>query len=282
MVRADQGGKRNGRVKCVTDGLAPSATPRIEFREVKASSAILRLRALHPRPASNEHMASRFKLPEDVTALKQALRIQWDNLKDYAPRWNVAPPTPVPVVSNRAGARSLEWMRWGLRPSWATDERNLHATFNARAESVASQPVFRDAWKAGRRCLVVTSGYYEWRKTDKQPFCVALADEQPMLMAGLWEEGKASKDGEAQRSCTIVTVAANERLGELHERMPVILAPEAWAAWLGEEPGIDPATLLKAFPAERLKLWPVDKRLSNVSNEGRELAAPIKLSVPKR
>jgi putative SOS response-associated peptidase YedK len=227
-------------------------------------------------------MTGRVKLPEDVTALKQALRIQRDNLTDYAPRWNVMPASLVPVVSNRAGARSLEWMRWGLLPSWATDERNLHATFNARADSVAAQPVFRDAWKAGRRCLVVTGGYYEWRKTDKQPFCVALADAQPMLMAGLWEEGKPSKTGEPLRSCTIITIAANERFTELHERMPVILAPEDWAAWLGEEPGSDPAALLKAFPAEQLKLWPVDKRLSNVKNEGRELAEPVKLPAQKR
>jgi len=227
-------------------------------------------------------MAGRVKLPEDVIALKEALHIQWDNLKDYAPRWNVTPASLVPVVSNRAGARSLEWMRWGLLPSWATDERNLHATFNARADSVASQPVFRDAWKAGRRCLVVTAGYYEWRKTDKQPFCIALADDQPMLMAGLWEEGKPSKTGEPLRSCTIITIAANERFTELHERMPVILASEDWAAWLGEEPGSDPAALMKAFPAERLKMWPVDKRLSNVKNEGRELAEPVKLPAQKR
>ncbi len=227
-------------------------------------------------------MCSRLKLPEDVVALNRALGIQWDNLTEYAPRWNVAPPALVPVVSNRAGARSLEWMRWGLVPAWATAERNLHASFNARADHVATQPVFRDAWKAGRRCLVISGGYYEWRKTDKQPFCIALADGQPMLMGGLWEEGKAAKTGEISRSCTIVTVAASERLFEIHERMPLILAAEDWAVWLGEDPSGDPAALMRSFPAERLKLWPVDKRLGNVQNEGRELAAPIDLSGPKR
>ena len=227
-------------------------------------------------------MCSRVKLPEDVTALKEALRIRWDNLTDYAPRWNVAPAAPVPVLSNRAAARTLEWMRWGLLPAWATDERNLYATFNARADAVATQPAFRDAWKAGRRCLVITGGYYEWRKTDKQPFCVALTSGEPMLLAGLWEEGKPGKSGEASRSCTVITVAANERLAELHERMPVILAPEAWAAWLGEDHAVDPGELMRVFPAEQLKLWPVDKRLSNVKNEGRELAEPLKLAAQQR
>lgn len=227
-------------------------------------------------------MTSRVRLPEDMAALKQALGVQWDNLADYAPRWNVVPATPVPVVSNRGAARSLEWMRWGLVPAWATDERNLHATFNARADSVAAQPVFRDAWRAGRRCLVITAGYYEWRKTDKQPFAVALANGAPMLMAGLWEEGKKDKTGAAPRSCTIITVAANERLVELHDRMPVILASESCAAWLGEDKGSDPMALLKAFPAAQLKLWPVDKRLSNLKHDDRELAVPIKLSLQMR
>ena len=223
-------------------------------------------------------MCNRVKLPEDLIALKQAARIERDNLSDYAPRWNVAPPALVPVISNRAAARSLEWMRWGLIPSWATDQRNLHATFNARAESIESQPAFRDAWKAGRRCLVITGGYYEWRKTDKQPFCIAHANGQPMLMAGLWEEGKPGKTGDAGRSCTIIsTVAAGDLLADIHERMPVILAPEAWAAWLGEEPGVNPASLLQPFPAAHLRLWPVDKRLSNLRHEGREMAEPIKL-----
>lgn len=220
-------------------------------------------------------MCGRVKLPEDVTALKEELHIQWDNLADYAPCWNVAPTTPVPVVSNRAGARSLEWMRWGLIPSWASDERNLFTTFDAHADSVATKPTFREAWKAGRRCLVVTGGFYEWRKTDKQPFCIALADQRPMLMAGLWEEANA-KLGQTMRSCTIITTEANEAFRAMHDRMPVIIGPADYAAWLGEDPGIDPSALLKSFPAERLTWWPVDKRIADVKHQGKELAEPLK------
>lgn len=220
-------------------------------------------------------MCDRVMLPEDLSVLKTALNIQWDNLGDYAPRWNVAPASRVPVISNRTGARSLEQMRWGLIPSWATDERNLYSTFNAAADVVATKPAFRDAWKAGRRCLIVAGGFYQWRNTDKQPFCIALGDKQPMLLAGLWEEPNA-KLRETMRSCTIITTAANEVLANIHERMPVIVDPADYAAWLGEDVRVDPATLLKPFLADRLTSWPVDKRLADVANQGREFAEPMK------
>ncbi len=221
-------------------------------------------------------MCGRVKLPEDVSLTKEILRIQWDRLGDYRPRYNVAPTTQIPVVTSRAGERTLEWMRWGLVPSWAKDENNLYSTFNARADTLASKPAFRGAWQAGRRCLVVTDGFYEWRKKDKQPFLIALGNKQPMLMAGLWEEWKR-KDGAALRSCTIVTTDANTLMGEVHDRMPVIIGPEDWASWLGEETLPDPAALLKPFAAERMTMWPVDKRIGNVKNEGPALAAPIAL-----
>jgi putative SOS response-associated peptidase YedK len=222
-------------------------------------------------------MCGRLKLPEDIVALKQGLGIQWDNLPDYAPRYNVAPVAPVPVVDNRGGARSLEWMRWGLIPSWATDERNLYATFNVDKDEMVTKPVFRGAWKTGRRCLVITGGFYEWRKTDKQPFFVSLASKQPMLLAGLWDEWKP-RTGAATRSCAVVTTEANTLMVQIHDRMPVIVAPEDWAAWLGEDTATDPLSLLRPFPAEMMTMWPVDKRISNVKNEDRQLPEPIKLA----
>lgn len=226
-------------------------------------------------------MCGRLKLPEDIAALKQELGLQKDNLLDYQPRYNVAPAAPVPVVGNRAGTRSLEWMRWGLIPSWATDERNLYATFNVDVDAMVTKPVFRGAWKAGRRCLVITDGFYEWRKTDKQPFCITLASKQPMLMAGLWDEW-TPRAGAMTRSCTIITTEANTLMAQIHDRMPVIIAKENWAAWLGEDPATDPLSLLKPFPADLMTMWPIDKRISNVKNEDRELAEPIKLPLPVR
>jgi putative SOS response-associated peptidase YedK len=226
-------------------------------------------------------MCGRLKLPEDIVVLKQELGIQWDDLPDYEPRYNLAPAAPVPVVGNRAGARSLEWMRWGLIPSWATDERNLYATFNVDKDEIVTKPVFRGAWKTGRRCLVITGGFYEWRKTDKQPFFVSLASKQPMLLAGLWDEWKP-RTGAATRSCTIITTEANILMAQIHDRMPVILAPGDWAAWLGEDTATDPFSLLKPFPPDEMTMWPVDKRISNIKNEDRQLPEPIKLAPPVR
>ncbi len=220
-------------------------------------------------------MCGRVKLADDVTELRQELAIKWDKLGDYRPRYNVAPTTPVPVVTSARAERTLEWMRWGLIPAWAKDAKISYSTFNARADSVATKPSFRGAWKAHRRCLVATAGFYEWRKSDKQPFCVALGNKGPMLMAGLWEEWKPP-EGEKVRSCTIITTEANPLMAAIHDRMPVIIGPEDWAAWLGEQPIADPAALLRPFPAERLTLWPVDKRIGNVQNQGRELAEPIR------
>jgi putative SOS response-associated peptidase YedK len=221
-------------------------------------------------------MCGRVKLPNEVSETKEILKIQWGLFLDYQPRYNVAPTTMVPVVTSANGERTLRPMRWGLIPAWTKDAKALHATFNARSETVAAKPMFRGAWKAGRRCLIVTDGFYEWRKSDKQPFCIALGNKQPMLMVGLWEEWKP-KDAEAVLSCTIVTTDANVLMGEVHNRMPVIVGPEDWAAWLGEEPIADPAALLKPFPAERMTMWPVDKRIGNVKNQGPELAEPIAL-----
>src|SRR5882757_8732594 len=119
-------------------------------------------------------MCGRAKLPEDVSELKLDLRIDWDKLGDYRPQWNAAPTTNLPVVISVQGERTLEMMRWGLIPSWAKDIKIGYSTFNARAEGIDTRPAFRGAWKAGRRCLVLADGYYEWRQVDKQPFAVAL------------------------------------------------------------------------------------------------------------
>lgn len=222
-------------------------------------------------------MCGRVKLPEDVSLTKEILRIKWDRLSEYVPRYNVAPTTMVPVVTSANGERTLERMRWGLIPAWARDEKNLYSTFNARADTVETKPAFRDAWKAGRRCLVVTDGFYEWRKTDKQPFCIALGNKQPMMMAGLWERWKP-REGEPVRSCTIITTNANALLADIHDRMPVIIGQEDWAAWLGEDPHSDPAALLKPFPPERMIMWPVSKRVGNVKNEDAALVEPLRVA----
>lgn len=220
-------------------------------------------------------MCDRVKLPEDYSETKTQLSPEFlDLLRNYKPRFNVAPTMLVPVITATKGKRALQMMHWGLIPAYSDKPKMNGETFNARAETVATNPAYRNAWKAGRRCLVVTDGFYEWRKTDKQPFMIALGNKQIMAMAGLWEEWKR-RDAEPMRSCTIITTEANAMMAPIHDRMPVILGAEDWAAWLGEEPIADAATLLKQFPAERMTMWPVSKAVGNVKNEGPELAERI-------
>ncbi len=219
-------------------------------------------------------MCGRVKSVEELNEVRKDLSILFNRVADYVPRYNTAPTDMVPVVTSTNRQRTLEMMRWGLVPSWAKDLKTGFATFNGRVDTIATKPVFRDAWKAARRCLVVTDGFYEWRKSDKQPFMIALGNKQPMLMAGLWEEWKP-KDAAPLRSCTIITTDANAFMAGIHDRMPVILGPEDWEAWLGEEPLPNPAALLKPFPGERMTMWPVSKAVGNVKNQGAELAEPM-------
>src|SRR5262249_38498735 len=128
-------------------------------------------------------MCGRAKLPEDVSEIKLDLKIHFDEIGDYQPRWNAAPTSKLPVVISTNGSRTLTLMRWGLIPSWSKDLKIGYSTFNARAESLTTRAAFRGAWQARRRCLVLADGYYEWRDIDKQPFAVALANRGPMTLA---------------------------------------------------------------------------------------------------
>ena len=141
-------------------------------------------------------------------------------------------------------------------------------------EDFRTKPAFRDAWKWGQRCLVVTDGFYEWKKLDpkgkeKQPYAIAMADNAPMVMAGLWAKWK-SPEGEQVLSCTILTCGPNGAMGELHDRMPVIVDEADWPKWLGETPATEDElmALLKPSPDASLKIWPVGKMVGNVRNNG--------------
>jgi putative SOS response-associated peptidase YedK len=224
-------------------------------------------------------MCGRAKLPEDVSELKLDLKIDWDQIRDYQPRWNAAPAEKLPVVVVRDGHRTLTLMRWGLVPSWVTSRAESlkigRSTFNARAEGIETCPAFRTAWKQGRRCLVIADAYYEWRDEDRQPFAVALSNRGPMTFAGLWDAWTAP-DGEAIKSFTIITTTANARLQPLHSRMPVLLAPENWAGWLGETTASDTElkAMLKPYPGAGMAFWPVDRRIGNGRNDSPDLFTP--------
>lgn len=220
-------------------------------------------------------MCGRVRLPSDYSEIKID-PFPGAIVNYFTKRWNVPPTLPLPVITSKEGIRRIEAMRWGLLPSWTKDPKLSYSTFNARADTLDTKPAFHGAWKAGRRCLIVTDGFYEWRKGDKQPFAVSMGNRSLMMMAGLWESWK-SPEGEWLRSCTIITTDANELMMRVHDRMPVILGFEDWPAWLGETPATlaELKAMLRPFPAERLIMWPVDRKVGNVKNEGPELVERI-------
>jgi putative SOS response-associated peptidase YedK len=196
--------------------------------------------------------------------------------------WNKPPTAPMLVaIRSEDGRRVPKMMRWGLLPHWAKDEKTAYSTFNARSEEFATKPAFKNAWKRGQRCLVVTDGFYEWKKLDpagkkKQPYAIAMT-QGLMVMAGLWEKWKDPKSGSEFLSCTVLTCAPNAVMGELHDRMPVILTDSDWPKWLGEEPAskAELLALLKPCRDDVLKIWSVDKAVGNVRNNGPQLVKPI-------
>ena len=182
-------------------------------------------------------------------------------------RYNIAPTQAVPVVRQETGGRRLAQLRWGLVPAWAKDLKIGAQMINARAETVAEKPAFRAAFRQ-RRCLVPASGFYEWQKgpAGKQPYYVTLADG-PMTFAGLWEAWRAP-EGETVESFSIVTTEANAAITAIHHRMPVILKPGDFDAWL------DPAgearqlqALLRPYPAAATRARPVSTRVNSVRND---------------
>jgi putative SOS response-associated peptidase YedK len=227
-------------------------------------------------------MCGRARLSSDVSEIKIAFGIPPERPSpNFPPSWNVAPTDPLPIVRFDANEkqRSLEIMRWGLIPYWAKDIKIGFSTINARAEEVDTKPAFREAFRQ-RRCLVPLDSFYEWKKTPagKQPYAIGLKGGGLMGMAGLWETWR-SKDGERIRSFTIVTTMPNELCAELHNRMPVVLKPETWPAWLGEQPATvkDLKAMLAPYPSNDMIAWPVSARVGSVKNNDPSLIEAITL-----
>ncbi|MCC9076558.1 SOS response-associated peptidase [Litorilinea aerophila] len=200
-----------------------------------------------------------------------------------APRYNIAPTQPVAIVRADARTQTREWalVQWGLVPSWAKDPSMGSRLINARAETVAEKPSFRAAFKR-RRCLIPADGFYEWQRTSKgkQPYFVHLRDGSPFAMAGLWEFW-TGPDGSALESCTILTTEANELMAPLHNRMPVIVAPEDYQNWLTIDLDRERERasllhhLLRPFPAEAMEAYPVSTYVNSPRNEGADCIAPL-------
>ena len=196
-------------------------------------------------------------------------------------RFNIAPTQPIAAVRQLGPGepRQLDALRWGLIPSWAKDPAIGNRMINARAETLAEKPAYRAAYRQ-RRCLVLADGFYEWQKTasGKQPYYIRLADDRPFAFAGLWErwQDKTLKDAPVLESCTIITTDANQLVQPIHDRMPVILAPEDYEQWL--DPSLDAAEqlapLLRSYPAEKMTAYPVSSLVNRPTNDSPECIQP--------
>jgi putative SOS response-associated peptidase YedK len=182
---------------------------------------------------------------------------------DFSPRYNIAPSQDVLAVRNADGKRELVALRWGLIPSWAKDAKL--SQINARADTAHEKPMFRSAFKK-RRCLVLADGYYEWLREGKtrQPHAYEVDGGKTFAIAGLWEEWQG------QQTCALLTTDANELAAQVHDRMPVILDPDDYSAWLaGEQIPLVP------FPADRMTVRSVGVYVNNARNEGPECLAAV-------
>jgi putative SOS response-associated peptidase YedK len=212
-------------------------------------------------------MCGRYTLRTPMQTLVEEFGIV-GTLPEIQPRYNVAPTQEVAAVLTEDDERHLEMLRWGLIPSWADDPAIGNRMINARAETVSEKPSFRKAFKE-RRCLIPADGFYEWQKTGsgKQPYYIRMEDGSPFAFAGLWEIW--GRSGEEIRSCTILTTDANELVGEVHPRMPVILPPEDYGLWL--DPDIQEAEplldLLRPYPDEAMEAYQVSRLVNSPSND---------------
>jgi putative SOS response-associated peptidase YedK len=254
------------------------------------------------------HMCGRYASTKAAADIADEFRAV-DATGDAAPGadYNVAPTKPVLAVVQRhprdadgtadpsRTERSVRVLRWGLVPSWAKDPSVGSRMINARAETAAEKPAFRKAL-AARRCLLPADGWYEWRRAaanagrsgaaGKQPFFITgSADGRPggsLAMAGVWEFWRSADGGEPLLTAAVLTTEAVGPLAEIHDRMPLLLAPADWAAWL--DPDAAPPMGLLAPPSAELvaglELRPVSSRVNNVRNEGPELVERVEVAEP--
>jgi putative SOS response-associated peptidase YedK len=219
-------------------------------------------------------MCGRYVISSSPEAMRQTFG--YAEQPNFPPRYNIAPTQPIPVVTLDGGARHFRLMRWGLIPSWVKDPRTFSLLINARAESVTAKPSFRAAMRR-RRCLVPADGYYEWKMTPgaKQPHFIHPRDGGPIGFAGLYETW-TGPNGEELDTVAIITVPAGADLAGLHERMPAVIAPEAFGVWLDAE-RVDAETAAALLVAPRRGFFShheVSRAVNRTANDDARLIAP--------
>jgi len=186
---------------------------------------------------------------------------------DLRPRYNIAPSQSLLARRGQAETREVVRLTWGLVPFWAKARKSGHQLINARSETVAEKPAFRQAF-ARRRCVIPTDGFYEWKTEGrkKQPYHIGFEQGDGFLIAGLWDQWTDGETGEVLETCTLLTTEANALVGQVHHRMPVILDRADRDGWLNPHLPVPP-TIFSPYPAEKMVLWPVSPIVNHAGRD---------------
>ncbi len=220
-------------------------------------------------------MCGRYTLTSAPEAIRALFRYQ--EQPNFPPRYNIAPTQPIAIVRLNEGKRQLALVRWGLLPSWVKDPKTFTLLINARGESASEKPAFRAAMKR-RRCLIPADGFYEWQAVAgrKQPFYVRAKSGTPLAFAGLWETW-TGPNGEEMETAAIVTTRANRTLAAIHERMPVVVPPEAFDLWLNcaEVDAKTAEALIQPAPDNLLEAYEISTAVNRTANDNAKLIEPV-------
>jgi putative SOS response-associated peptidase YedK len=214
-----------------------------------------------------------------ITSSPEAIRalFRYPEQPNFPPRYNIAPTQPVPIVRINEGARGFALVRWGLIPYWVEDPRNFSLLINARGETIGEKPAFRNAMRR-RRCLFPADGFYEWKADAerKRPYFIRPRNGGPIAFAGLWETWTGPNGEEVDSAC-IITTAANRVLAPIHDRMPVVIAPEAFDLWL-DAAHVDAGTaaaLVAPAPDSLFEAYEISTAVNRTANDSPSLIEPL-------
>jgi putative SOS response-associated peptidase YedK len=230
-------------------------------------------------------MCGRYRLSRRKQLLEEHFATDpWEG--EWDPRYNIAPTHPVPVIRQvpKEPVRRFSIVRWGLVPSWAKDSSGAAMMINARSETADTKPAFRDALRL-RRCLIPADGFYEWQRTGlaKQPFCFEVNNSELFAFAGIWESWRDGS-GKMLETCSILTTTPNEVAASIHDRMPVIVNPEAYDLWL--DPGMKDTRavtdMLRPYDARQMRCYPVSTRINHAINDDEECSVRVELADSQR
>lgn len=219
-------------------------------------------------------MCGRVVVKSSIAALLRAFAFadsgDAEQLGNQLPRYNGAPGQQCPLIVQELDMPGARFMiaNWGLIPRWIKEAKPKVKPINAKAETIKTNGMFRSAYRS-RRALMPIDGFYEWRRikgvADKQPFAIAMKDGSPFTLAAIWETWRNPETGPEDKTFAVITCPANELVGQIHDRMPVIIAPEDRTRWLIDESG--PDDLLRPFPSELMTIWPISRRVNSPRND---------------